>query len=151
MMALNEAKEVFINRAFIPTDDGSGRIHDPEKWREACYVISKWLEQEHCEDAISRKEILKILPAFGFNGINDYLDAKNEIEKLPPVTPQPKTGHWISLKTEKPSYIKDGIAIESVKCSECDEWLTASDEYPCNGNYCPNCGAKMVEPQESEE
>lgn len=35
-----EAKEVFLNRGFI---DG---IYDGDKWREACIVISEWLEQE---------------------------------------------------------------------------------------------------------
>ena len=31
----------------------------------------------------------------------------------------------------------------SCYCSECGEWLVASDEYSVKGNYCPNCGAKM--------
>ena len=31
----------------------------------------------------------------------------------------------------------------SAYCSECGEWLTASDEYPVIGLYCPNCGALM--------
>ena len=39
-MSREEAKEVFLNRGFI---DG---IYDGDKWREACIVISKWLEQE---------------------------------------------------------------------------------------------------------
>ena len=56
---------------------------------------------------------------------------------------EPKTGHWINIKTEKQSYTKDGMTTESVKCSECDEWLTASDEYACYGRYCPNCGVMM--------
>ena len=49
------------------------------------------------------------------------------------------------MNTGKQSHTKDGMTVESVRCSECDEWLTASDEYACNGNYCPNCGAKMDE------
>ena len=39
-MTREEAKEVFLNRGFI---DG---IYNGDKWREACVVISKWLEQE---------------------------------------------------------------------------------------------------------
>ena len=54
---------------------------------------------------------------------------------------QPKTGYWISLDTGRPSPLKDGIATESVKCSKCDEWLTASDEYATYGIYCPKCGS----------
>lgn len=47
------------------------------------------------------------------------------------ITPQePKTGHWIRCKCDKCGY-------------EVQPWNTT--------NYCPNCGAKMVEPQESEE
>ena len=48
---------------------------------------------------------------------------------------EPKTGHWISGK------YKD-------TCSRC------RCTYPKNigfKNYCPNCGARMVEPQESED
>lgn len=57
---------------------------------------------------------------------------------------EPKIGHWVSLTSGKPSRIRsDGMTTESVKCSECGEWLTASDEYVCKGNYCPNCGARM--------
>ena len=48
------------------------------------------------------------------------------------------------------SHLQDGMTTGSVWCSECGRWLTASDEYSCFGKFCPNCGAKMVEPQESE-
>lgn len=77
------------------------------------------------------------------------------------VTPQePKIGHWIGTRRvgcgfgEYKEYIvpiKDGIVTDSCHCSECGEWLTGSDEYECYGNYCPNCGARMVESQESED
>lgn len=46
---------------------------------------------------------------------------------------EPKTGYWI-YKPMKGQF-----------CSECDEsciWKF---------NYCPNCGTKMIEPQESKE
>ena len=49
-MTRKEAKEIFLNRGFI---DG---IYDGNKWREACIVISKWLEQEPILDKI-RAEI----------------------------------------------------------------------------------------------
>ena len=44
-----------------------------------------------------------------------------------------KTGHWIHFA-------------QSDDCSECG-WSTG--KYISPSNYCPNCGAKMVEPQES--
>jgi ribosomal protein L32 len=77
--------------------------------------------------------------------LDSYEDTRefcDEINDLPPVTPpHPKMGHWISLDTGKPSHLKDGMTTEGVKCSECGEWLIASDEYACYGKYCPNCGS----------
>lgn len=96
---------------------------------KANILAIKALEQGSCEDAISRKDILNILPAFRFNSINDYLDAKNKIEKLPPVTPQPKTAHW-ETRNIFPNWLY---------CSECDEPYGWND----TPRYCPSCGAKM--------
>lgn len=53
------------------------------------------------------------------------------------IVQEPKTGHWKRNETIRLTY-----------CSECgfgqhiDEFRTY--------NYCPNCGCRMVEPQESE-
>jgi NADH pyrophosphatase NudC (nudix superfamily) len=52
---------------------------------------------------------------------------------------EPKTGHW-----------KYGYAFADgnyCKCSECKEIIKCT--YPMH--YCPNCGAKMVDSQESED
>lgn len=46
---------------------------------------------------------------------------------------EPKTGYWIPRNSFLLNY----------KCSKCG-W--ESEKY----NYCPNCGLKMVEPQEGE-
>ena len=40
--------------------------------------------------------------------------------------------------------------LHSAYCSECGEWLTASDEYPVTGLYCPNCGALMDKEDEHD-
>lgn len=48
MMTFDEAKDVFLNRGWIPIENGT--IFDANKWRESVAVISKWLEQEPCED-----------------------------------------------------------------------------------------------------
>lgn len=79
---------------------------------------------------------------------NDKRRSK-DIKQLPSVTPKPKTGHWIEGQTDNPN-------IHNIICSRCIEG------YPSKGHansqytrekfkYCPNCGAKMIEPQESEE
>jgi len=52
---------------------------------------------------------------------------------------QQKTGHWIANKAKYyPGW---------VHCSECGEDWTHLGRPP----YCPACGAKMIEPQESED
>ena len=52
---------------------------------------------------------------------------------------EPKTGHWIYICNSEVNWLK------VVECSECGKRTYGS------GKYCPNCGAKMIEPQESEE
>lgn len=55
-----------------------------------------------------------------------------------------KTGKWISDDPfHKNVTLENGQVSCSCHCSECGDWLSASDEYPCRGYYCPNCGAKM--------
>lgn len=56
--------------------------------------------------------------------------------KKAPSTPQPKVGHWIYERCDMYS------------CSVCHHWHTDLDE---KMNYCPNCGARMIEPQENED
>lgn len=103
------------------------------------------LEQEPCEDAISRQAALDLIKGFiadaTSHGISPRLDpdyVMDGIKALPPVNPQPKTGHWINGDCE------------GGNCSICGKYYAF---YPESGdfNYCPNCGAKMIEPQESEE
>ncbi len=64
-------------------------------------------------------------------GDEDIKAFKMAIEAL---EQKPKTGHWIPRNSFLLQY----------KCSECG-W--ESEKY----NYCPNCGVKMIEPQESED
>jgi rubrerythrin len=60
---------------------------------------------------------------------------------------EPKTGHWIDTD-EEPHEVWEcdhcGFVIDGSGCIEPYEYR---DTY----KYCPNCGAKMFEPQESED
>lgn len=103
-----------------------------EKIDKALALVQKALEQEPCEDAISRQAVLDInhkhhgeMP----NHINHEIWA--EINSLPSVNPKPKTGRWIRVDKDK------------LRCSEC-EVIHLIAQYP-NGkiDWCPNCGAKM--------
>lgn len=92
-------------------------------------AVLKLLEQEPCEDAISRQAVIDALTkTSGIRG--DALKALYDLSPVKVVTPQPKIGHWITLKDEY------GDIHEAV-CSCCDK----------NGNhkwtYCPNCGTRM--------
>ncbi len=51
---------------------------------------------------------------------------------------EPKTGHWIEEFNDLEGEVR-------FTCSSCGKYQ------PFGTDYCYNCGAKMVEPQESEE
>ena len=101
-----------------------GYLYDVLSGEEADEII-KALEQEPCEDAISRQAVLDL--------IADYDLSMGQVVKgihaLPPVNPQLKTGHWIPRNSFLLQY----------KCSECGLESEKS-------NFCSNCGAKMIEP-----
>ena len=96
-------------------------------------ILEKHTEQEPCGDAISRQAALDCFTATKLKKFDFILHAREEIKKLAPVN-LTKTGHWIEDEYEM-----------EVRCSACGE---ENDKW---SKYCPNCGAKMVEPQEGEE
>lgn len=64
-----------------------------------------------------------------------------------------KYGIWVNAD-KTPVELFRGSDInpkDSCWCSECGKWLTASDEYAIDSNYCPNCGAKMCHSIEEKE
>ena len=90
-----------------------------------------------CEDAISRQAVCDYIAEFVNNEYSsqaecEMVDAMIEgIQHLPPVTPQPKTGHWIRQdNTKEPLY---GWYF----CSECNSVIGDKTK------FCSNCGAKM--------
>ena len=92
-------------------------------------AISKALEQEPCEDCISRREAINVVFCSRGNFKNEFDQGffADKILDLPPVQPERKIGHWYESDEDMEIY-----------CSACGAW---SDVFPAN--YCPNCGAKM--------
>ena len=101
--------------------------------------IIKALEQEPCEDAVSRQAVLQIFNEwFACCDIADKkASPKNKIKALPSVTPARKKWKWII----------DGHHLICPRCEIhfCRE-DREGDELP--NNYCPNCGADMREVEE---
>ena len=95
------------------------------------YAIES-LEQQPCEDCISRETVLKIFDeACYIDG--DWYVMMEKIEKLPSVTPTRPKGKWID-NSEEDSYYAN--------CSHCNYQIDTHYERGYL-NYCPNCGAKM--------
>ena len=80
--------------------------------------------------------------------ILSMLGDENQTPTLHPITREQveKTkGEWVDLDGEKVPVDKYGQPLGWAMCSACGEYLTASDEYPCIGHFCPNCGAPMTD------
>ena len=109
----------------------------------------KALEQQPCEDWNAVLDELKRIGRNAFKDDTDYDNLFNFISGLPNVKQEPKIGHWIEGQT-------DNSNIHNILCSCCCEG------YPSKGHansqytrekfkYCPNCGARMIALQESED
>lgn len=105
-----------------------------------CKSILDYLEQEPCEDAISKSDVFEILgnlmsiPYDFDRPINekDVSESMNEIVALPPVTPARPKGHWINI---------DKTHSKCDRCGAVFEIVSANGE----ANYCPNCGCLFYE------
>ena len=127
--------------------------------KEALNMAIKTLEPDPCEDAVSRQAVLNVIkeqeklasdrvrdtPSSLDNGLHTWVNPaytrystqlsersqfKTMIQTMPPVNPQPKTGHWIKISPA-------GI----YECSECGQNVMTSDI--CAYKFCHGCGAKM--------
>jgi hypothetical protein len=126
---------------------------------EALDMAVEALEQESCEDCISREPFTDSTICEGFSCNECSFNRKNEggcileerVKALPPVTPKPKTGHWEWVQYDYNSKLGDW------HCSECRSVVMECVSKEEKGGiplykYCPQCGAKMSEiPTDSEK
>lgn len=106
-------------------------------------------EQEPCGDSISRQNIIDTYKSCADMLSDEELEGANLVMewvyKEPSVNSQEQTGHW--TKDKEPWGGSQGW-----KCDKCNHIYDINVVYSkMPYNFCPNCGAKMVEPQESEE
>lgn len=105
-----------------------------------CKDILDYLEQESCEDAISRQAAIEaVIDLCKYytptkSVYHPHMDFVIEaLQDLPPVTPQQKTGQW--------QQDLDGTYL----CSECGSGF--KEQPTLMGKpmfaWCPSCGAKM--------
>ena len=98
------------------TTNGSGQTTQAQH-EEAKQMAIKALEQEPCEDAISRQAVIEL--AYDMSEIDGEHFAEpcmvvdlEDIRHLPSVTQEPKTGHWIK---------KEDDTCWWYVCSECEQ------------------------------
>lgn len=132
------------------------KVVEPRRYEQCRLAIMsfemgiKALEQQPCEDCISRQTLDEIKELMtDINGDTVYAVRMSDLRQLPSVTPQPKMGKWINKYAEDAC----GERYSYWACSECGRDVGFNlaniedvlSDYP----YC-HCGAKMVESQESE-
>lgn len=102
----------------------------------------KALEQESCEDCISREAAIDAI----WDGTNMDIytrEVKETIESLPSVQPKQRTGRWV---------LRDDINGQ-YQCEECG-MFTGLDRFDVKEvgfelpKYCSNCGRRNMEAQE---
>ncbi len=131
------SEEVTICKMYL---DDLDKTHGCNEYK----LLMRLLEQQLCEDCVSRKELLD-----NYNGIETSVGYRKVVDlevikNMSSVVPTYKKGKWI-FKEDELNRIWD------CHCSECTRdpqdynegnpytWLVKSN-LP---NFCPNCGARM--------
>lgn len=115
--------------------------------------IREWMQIITSEDAVSRQavdELSKELVHTTRDKADFLCNFWERLQKLPPITPQSKIGHW-GRKIKVDTYDIEGVKTWGIKCQcdKCDFSTIVVEDFGYY-KYCPNCGAKMIESQESE-
>ena len=165
----------------LPSVTPSINVDAIHREREQAYLrgyedASKKYRQEPCNDAISREDALKLLYDFKEKHTEDreqhpinygtLLDLIRLIRELPSVTPS------VTNDIEKSNFDKRQYRIDTDTAYQCGyeqgkkdsrrkgHWIDKTEWYECSEcgethsychKFCPYCGVKMVEPQESED
>ena len=103
-------------------------------------------------DLVEREVVREKMIYYGFHApdmtVHEFVE-----DELPSVTPSRRKGHWIIDREVIDTTRKPTTYHFDTHCFECGfkYAYTTDKEDSIPTNFCPNCGAKMVEPQESED
>lgn len=140
---------VVCKKCPIKDEDYNGSWYDKDGscyqhlMREAAELLSE--QPDTTSDLISKQTVSSWLKQYG----QDVLHGKykfslmyiwKNLMDLPSAQPEMKKGHFIG--TEFDGYADGSPVYYEWECSECG--CVFEDDEPTY-NYCPNCGAKMVE------
>lgn len=95
---------------------------------------------------IDREQALEALCIGCLDGCSKHCAEYTRLKSVPSADVRENVhGKWINSKGKPVPWdeMNANCPCDSSYCSVCGEWLTASDEYPVIGNFCPNCGADM--------
>lgn len=150
-MTLKEAIERYTNNAEYERIHGS--LQGCMEFRQLAEWLKDYkrlLEQQPCDDAISREDALMCLTGMfklhlNYNPEDLIALFSKRIKALPPVTPQQKYVKWIvhpEIETSTPEYLM------FYECSECGDKQCFCKSDIHKKRFCSNCGAKMQEVKE---
>ena len=118
-----------------------------EEVNEAIDQAIKAVEQQPCEDCISRQAAINTVVFECGEWAGLAKEISKQLQQLPPVTPQPKMGRW--LHRENMDYLdKDKVVHNHFMCKDCGFIYDFIDGHTAQYKYCPSCGVKMQEVQE---
>lgn len=152
-MTLEQAIDRYTNNAEYERIHGSLQgCLDFRQLAEWLKDYKRLLEQQPCENCISRQAVLDIdFKRIILTTAKPAETIEQKVKALPPVAPKQK-GHWDHGKEISREY--RGQTLVNINyldwyCSNCH--CVVEQSIKPEWSYCPNCGCRMIEPQESED
>ena len=95
---------------------------------------------------ISEQAVIESIEFFQMNPQHfSFVNLIDDIKEIP--SAEPKTGHWVKYGISR-------CGEQHYKCTSCGYYINFGqwgELYTKEFKYCPNCGARMIEPQERSE